>query len=161
MIRWALNIDRYGNNFGQRDIEELPIHVGRYSPSPSVKYLPKISLSEHCIDIVRQSIMCRGDTSPITFKWTANSRVPETDFMTKHECVNWDVMDSWMSSRRVNIYGEGVLTHPIYGKFFLLSPMTFAAKLSQANDVLSKGISYPNGARLIEDWNQPKVIHHN
>lgn len=62
--------------------------------------------------------MCKADTSPITFQWTQNSRVPETDFMTKHECVNWEKMVSWMEQHRVDIYAEGVLTHPLYGKCF-------------------------------------------
>lgn len=65
--------------------------------------------------MIRQTIMCRGDTSPFTFRWTPNSRVPETDFVADHECVDWERMESWMEEHKVNIYEHGVLVHPEFG----------------------------------------------
>lgn len=67
------------------------------------------------MDVVRQSIMCRADMSPMTFFWTPNSRVPETDFATNHECANWGMVERWLEDRRVDIYAEGELNHPVYG----------------------------------------------
>jgi adenine deaminase len=68
------------------------------------------------MDVMRQSIMCRADLSPMTFFWTMNSRVPETDFAANHECANWDKVEEWLEERRVDIYAPGVLNHPVYGK---------------------------------------------
>ncbi|KND91184.1 hypothetical protein TOPH_04037 [Tolypocladium ophioglossoides CBS 100239] len=97
MVRWSTNLTRYGHWFGVRDHLELSTHIN------------------HCMDVVRQSIMCRADLSPMTFFWTPNSRVPETDFNTPHECVNWDKVEAWLEERRIDIYAPGVLNHPVFG----------------------------------------------
>ncbi|KAI0432185.1 hypothetical protein F5Y09DRAFT_166537 [Xylaria sp. FL1042] len=116
MVRWNMNLTRYGHWFGVRDHEELHEHI------------------DHCMDVIRQSIMCRADMSPMTFDWTLKSRVPEANFDTDHECINWNKVEAWLEERRVDIYAPGILNHPVYGP------------------------SYPGGHRLIEEWDVPKTL---
>ncbi|KAK2011971.1 hypothetical protein LZ32DRAFT_320239 [Colletotrichum eremochloae] len=37
---------------------------------------------EHCIDMLRQALMCFGDTGLVTFHWVEDTRVPVPDFNT-------------------------------------------------------------------------------
>ncbi|PWY74372.1 hypothetical protein BO70DRAFT_381454 [Aspergillus heteromorphus CBS 117.55] len=90
-IRWAYHRDEYMDNWSKQDLVDLNAHVDL----------------EHCIDILRQTVMCRADTSMITYWWTDVSRVPETDFFGYHQCVNWDHLQEWFKNRYVNIYETG------------------------------------------------------
>ncbi|PMD16627.1 hypothetical protein NA56DRAFT_305974 [Hyaloscypha hepaticicola] len=116
MIRWAFNHARYKSHWSPQDLIDLPDHV------------------EHCLDIVRQSIQCRADSTIITYWWTEKSRVPETNFYGHHECINWDKFEAWADQHSVDIYVPGELNHPIYGQ------------------------SYPNGHRLVEDGKVPVIL---
>ncbi|KAI1191195.1 hypothetical protein F5B17DRAFT_426840 [Nemania serpens] len=48
----------------------------------------QINHIDHCLEIIRQVIMCNGDTGLITFHWVANNPVPYPDFNTWHSCRN-------------------------------------------------------------------------
>ncbi|KAI0871724.1 hypothetical protein GGS24DRAFT_503467 [Hypoxylon argillaceum] len=41
---------------------------------------------DHCLEIIRQVIMCSGDTGLITFHWVAGNPVAYPDFNTWHSC---------------------------------------------------------------------------
>ncbi|KAF4637013.1 hypothetical protein G7Y89_g1076 [Cudoniella acicularis] len=98
MIRWAFNKVRYLDRWSEQDVIDLPVHI------------------DHCLDIVRQSIQCRADTTIITYWWTDKSRVPETDFYGEHECINWDMFEAWADQHTVDIYVPGELNHPKYAE---------------------------------------------
>ncbi|GKZ71312.1 hypothetical protein AnigIFM50267_007351 [Aspergillus niger] len=72
----------------------------------------------HCVDIVRQSVMCRANTAIVTYSWIKESRVPKTDFHAYSQCVDWDKFEAWADKHTVDILGPGELNHPIYGQTF-------------------------------------------
>ncbi|KAI1179765.1 hypothetical protein F4777DRAFT_574590 [Nemania sp. FL0916] len=41
---------------------------------------------DHCLEIIRQVIMCNGDTGLITFHWVEGNPVAYPDFNTWHSC---------------------------------------------------------------------------
>ncbi|KAI1115235.1 hypothetical protein F5Y14DRAFT_411574 [Nemania sp. NC0429] len=41
---------------------------------------------DHCLEIIRQVLMCNADTGLITFHWVANNPVAYPDFNTWHSC---------------------------------------------------------------------------
>ncbi|KAI1122363.1 hypothetical protein F5Y10DRAFT_271146 [Nemania abortiva] len=41
---------------------------------------------DHCLEIIRQVVMCNGDTGLITFHWVEENRAPYPDFNTLHAC---------------------------------------------------------------------------
>jgi len=55
--------------------------------------MTKIHL-DHCVDYLRQVLMCHADLTPITFRYDKKKRplpfVP--DFNIKHTCRNWDAI---------------------------------------------------------------------
>ena len=76
--------------------KQLRIHVGKViqpqsSPTPS---LTQHNL-DHCIDMLRQKIMCDGDVGAITFNWLSDRDTPSPDFSTWHKCRNFDGIMEW------------------------------------------------------------------
>lgn len=58
---------------------------------------------DHCLDYLRQSIMCRADYSMYTLYW-ATSQQGNKPVLTHHppkpqKCVNWDKLHAWMQDR--------------------------------------------------------------
>lgn len=81
--------------------------------------LTKSLQKDHCLEMLRLAIMCRGDTSLSTFKWigTSNQRVPTALDESPHQCVNWDSLVMWTRERSVNISAPGTLIDEQGGTF--------------------------------------------
>ncbi|KAH8690237.1 hypothetical protein BGW36DRAFT_433189 [Talaromyces proteolyticus] len=73
---------------------------------------------DHCIDNLRQNLMCKGDVSLVTFSWVPNDRAPKPNFEVEHECVNWQRLDNWAKEHRFDIFDERTLVHPELGPSF-------------------------------------------
>ena len=50
---------------------------------------------EHCVDMVRQRLMCTADTELITFRWIEGKNGPEPDFNTAHQCRSFEQTLEW------------------------------------------------------------------
>lgn len=71
---------------------------------------------DHCLDMLRQSIICQGDMQLLTMKWRQDGRIPTANFTSPHQCVNWDRLEAWATSRRIfNLMEPGYLNHPTLG----------------------------------------------
>ena len=57
----------------------------------------------HCIDLIRQSLMCRPDT---TVEVKDEARGGVTGFGTEHVCWDWDALGEWVG-RWEGWEGEG------------------------------------------------------
>ncbi|ETN46997.1 uncharacterized protein HMPREF1541_01187 [Cyphellophora europaea CBS 101466] len=56
----------------------------------------------HCLDILRQQLMCRADFSVFGQVWThPESPKPFVDFNTRHKCVNYDAIRQWAEERQL------------------------------------------------------------
>ena len=62
-------------------------HVISQSPDPRS--------ADHCIEILRQVLMCNADTGIITYEWVDGSHDPHPNFNTMHRCRNFDKLQSW------------------------------------------------------------------
>ncbi|KAI2626887.1 hypothetical protein GGS21DRAFT_266069 [Xylaria nigripes] len=58
---------------------------------------------EHCIDYIRQTIMCQFDTGLVTYDWVLQHQNPTPNSNAMHMCVNWDALQGWLQSRAVDI----------------------------------------------------------
>ena len=79
----------------------------------------------HCLDTIRQVLMCNVDTGVLGQVWTrqSNTKPPQAfpDFNTKHKCKDYDAVRKWAQDHQV----------PPNGKL----PIGYVADL-EANDVL-------------------------
>jgi hypothetical protein len=57
--------------------------------------------SDHCIEMLRQNIMCRGDGTMITYDWMMGRNNPFPDFNVPHQCRNFDKVLDWVEEHRV------------------------------------------------------------
>lgn len=58
---------------------------------------------EHCVDYMRQYIMCKFDTTIIPMNWVRTHQNPTPNGNTVHRCVNWDMLQEWLKDRAVEM----------------------------------------------------------
>lgn len=71
---------------------------------------------DHCIDLLRQVIMCHGDVSLHTYEWKDGYRWPWPSMRTEHQCRNWDKLMDWSKEHYVASLTGPILSHPSLGK---------------------------------------------
>jgi mycotoxin biosynthesis protein UstYa len=59
-------------------------------------------LTEHCINAIREFIMCKADMTPIVLvpPEKAGVPVPVPEFRTKHVCRNFEEISKWVRRER-------------------------------------------------------------
>ncbi|KAI0098916.1 hypothetical protein GGR51DRAFT_417984 [Nemania sp. FL0031] len=68
---------------------------------------------DHCIEMLRQVIMCSADLHIITYDWVDHVDYPWPDFSINRQCRNWDDVMAWVHQRRVMTSApDGILTRP-------------------------------------------------
>ncbi|KAF2198298.1 hypothetical protein GQ43DRAFT_359494, partial [Delitschia confertaspora ATCC 74209] len=67
---------------------------------------------EHCVDLIRQYIQCNVDTTIIPFHWVEGKTQPVGMDMAEHQCVDWNMLDSWAGERSFDPFEPGVLVVP-------------------------------------------------
>ena len=68
----------------------------------------------HCLELLREAIMCRADTSLTSFRWMPSDPPHLTaEAVGWHRCVNWESLMVWVRERHVKVFEEGVVErHP-------------------------------------------------
>ena len=69
------------------------------------------TLEDHCIEMLRQFVMCHADVGIVTSHWVEGRSRPYPDFSTAHRCRNFDVIHEWTEAHKAP-----PLTHPPAGK---------------------------------------------
>ncbi|KAI1505680.1 hypothetical protein F5X99DRAFT_404715 [Biscogniauxia marginata] len=76
---------------------------------------------DHCVEYIREALMCQPDMSMVTFRWINNTAQHEdksafypTNFDTSmHMCANWEALDSWAEERTFNLFEVDMLQRPM------------------------------------------------
>ncbi|KAL7622168.1 hypothetical protein AAE478_007671 [Parahypoxylon ruwenzoriense] len=67
---------------------------------------------DHCIETLRQGIMCRGDVSLGTYTYITGGSDVTARSWASHQCIDFEALMTWMRERSVDIFQEGVLAKP-------------------------------------------------
>ncbi|KAI1124451.1 hypothetical protein F5Y10DRAFT_249324 [Nemania abortiva] len=67
---------------------------------------------DHCVETLRQGIMCRGDVSLGTYTYLRGSNDVTARSWGKHQCVNFEALMAWARERAVDVSQAGVLAQP-------------------------------------------------
>jgi len=67
---------------------------------------------EHCVDYIRQDLMCQFDTGIIPYNWVLDHPNPTPHAYTYHKCANWDVLQEWLKERKVEVPEDFVWSQP-------------------------------------------------
>ncbi|KAI0905021.1 hypothetical protein F4823DRAFT_567161 [Ustulina deusta] len=82
-------------------------HHGAYFPEMARKAREAPELYErhyeHCVDYIRQSIMCQFDTGLVTYDWVMQHQNPTPNSNAMHKCVDWDAVQAWLQHRAVQV----------------------------------------------------------
>jgi len=72
-----------------------------YYPPPAPEDAIAHQHGDHCVDILRQSMMCTVDINPMVWQWDErkNMTLPKLDAL--HECRNWDDVLNWSVVHRL------------------------------------------------------------
>ncbi|KAB8293054.1 hypothetical protein EYC80_007414 [Monilinia laxa] len=68
--------------------------------------------ADHCFDVLRNAVMCQGDTTLITFGWDKLSKPQPHVKSTEHRCVDWDVLIESLADRVVGSEEMAALVNP-------------------------------------------------
>ncbi|CEJ55179.1 hypothetical protein PMG11_01450 [Penicillium brasilianum] len=56
---------------------------------------------DHCIELLRQFVVCQGDVGLYTFQWLEHYPTPYPKFSTWHQCRNSDSIEAWITQGAV------------------------------------------------------------
>lgn len=70
---------------------------------------------DHCLEDLRQAVMCNPDLSILTYDWLPNYRKPWANFTVDLECVDWEILDGWAGERAFSLFDQKSLVHPTLG----------------------------------------------
>jgi hypothetical protein len=76
---------------------------------------------DHCLDNLRELVMCKADISLYTYDWIDNYRKPYPNFNIQHECRNFDAVNDWAKEHSFDIFDGKSLKHPKFGLSFPLN----------------------------------------
>lgn len=63
---------------------------------------------DHCIETLRLTLMCHGDTTPFLVEVDPEAPVgARADFSAQHRCKKWDPMVHWMEGNSTPVGGKG------------------------------------------------------
>ena len=79
-------------------------------------YIPLTQATvDHCLELLRQAVMCRADTSLITFEWNPSERRPMLQLRGKqHQCDDWEEVQAKLKSRAVKKEEMARLRNPLF-----------------------------------------------
>ncbi|KAK8915307.1 hypothetical protein VCV18_010853 [Metarhizium anisopliae] len=83
MVRKRLHLQHYADLVAM-DRSDLDTHI---------------DLIDHCIDSLRQSLMCAGDMTLIKTFWIEKRHRMMADFDNIHMCRDFDALKRWMRTR--------------------------------------------------------------
>ncbi|KAI1820950.1 hypothetical protein F4861DRAFT_520978 [Xylaria intraflava] len=84
-LRFYIYKERYYPNLSEKDERYLQIHL------------------DHCVEALRETIMCSGNTALISFYWeNPDSSQPAAKSNARSTCARWDSIERWGSSRMVS-----------------------------------------------------------
>jgi len=72
-----------------------------------VNVLTKI-LADHCVEILRQNLMCVADTGVITYEWVEGFSDPYPDFNTLHKCRNFGKILDWVYDHEIPLSSSDI-----------------------------------------------------
>lgn len=81
----------------------------------TVDYLKWIHL-DHCIDMIRQSLMCNADVTAVGFDWYDSMNYMRIHLNSVHRCKNWDAIHEWSWNHHASWNGHMVHVDEKTGK---------------------------------------------
>ncbi|KAJ6504968.1 hypothetical protein C8R45DRAFT_1090732 [Mycena sanguinolenta] len=83
------------DNISQNMIRKS-LHSGYYS-----EHLMELAHLDHCVDWIRQSLMCAGDTSVVVWQWDPAPSITTFQGSVAHTCRNFEKLREWGKKHKI------------------------------------------------------------
>lgn len=70
---------------------------------------------EHCVDMIRQNIMCSGDITPIPFVWDRTKQKAVAVGKVIRTCRNFDMLRQWGLDNQVREFNQSIHVEDVLG----------------------------------------------
>lgn len=92
-----------------------------YADRDETSMAREVKHADHCLEYIRESLMCQPDLSLVTFRWindTAQHDDPTKFYPTNfdvdmHRCASWEKLDQWAGERAFDLYRVELLDRPV------------------------------------------------
>lgn len=71
-------------------------------PDHNYTRMPETHL-RHCIGVIRQSLMCYADVTPIVWQWSTKFKEAEQRDDLLHTCRDFDAIQGWAKERSMGL----------------------------------------------------------
>lgn len=114
MLRQWSYRDVYFASSDEMTMLKMSRHIGENNPNSFLRYFPNFEL-DHCLEMLRQVLMCRPDTSLTTFVWVNSQDKPILNIDPfERECVDWEVLIDSVKDRVVSLEEVEALKNPLH-----------------------------------------------
>ncbi|KAG8422011.1 hypothetical protein J3459_010770 [Metarhizium acridum] len=82
----------------------LWFHYEHYRATNDPLFIDKDPPEEHlmhCVEMLRNAVMCFGDVSVITYNWKKGHDAPKGSFKSLHACQKWDKIEDWRAIHNI------------------------------------------------------------
>lgn len=115
--------EHYHANTSGTAMERQMKHAGKSFTSASIRKhrILALNITDHCIEYLRESLMCKPDISLVTFRWINDTAqhpdepsvyYPTNLDSSQHECMEWESLNDWAGKRVFNLYDVDLLDRP-------------------------------------------------
>jgi hypothetical protein len=70
----------------------------------------------HCIEMIRQSLMCSADITPMVWQWSEKDQKTQLHVDVAHTCRNWESISVWAKEHRYDGEFEDAFRRPEMGQ---------------------------------------------
>lgn len=95
-IRKSLYPEHYGHKIHDHD-------DGNEFAPPGDPNDPPFDHLDHCINNVRQALMCNADLTPVVVQWDAETRRNWARLDVVHTCKDWDAVHQWAVDGHIGV----------------------------------------------------------
>lgn len=84
----------------------------RFGFAPTITFERHLN---HCVDMLRQHLMCHADLEAYTFNWREGQLRPYADFAIQKQCIDFDYLLDWAATHKLPDQSErwGKLVKPL------------------------------------------------
>ncbi|KAK1755484.1 hypothetical protein QBC47DRAFT_413247 [Echria macrotheca] len=84
----------------------MGFYPGRYNtsllkPDGTINYLQWVHV-DHCIESIRQSVMCHADIATFTYRWSDKDKIMKPELGSTHICRNFTIVREYAMERNVD-----------------------------------------------------------
>ena len=109
MIKQNLHREYYHSEWDDHERQRQKRHISKFAPYPTQSSFHNNFEQVHCIEFLREAIMCKADVSIMTFRWVDAIDIPVSSLWSSHECVKWETVEEWANDRRLNLSESGLM----------------------------------------------------